>query len=687
LEQFLSAVPARSGLAYIVVQHMDPKHKALLAEQLQRATAMPVHEAQDAQHVEPDAVYVIAPNAELTLRAGSLHLAQPSQPCGQRLPIDLLLSSLAKEHADQAIGVVLSGMGAGGALGLQAIKAQGGLSLAQLPGSAQFDAMPMSAIATGCVDIIAAPGEMPARMLDITGRQAPGTLRPPLGKVPVPAALATVLDLLREHTKHDLTPYESNTLVRRIERRMGAYAGFLHSNVQDLNLLFKEMQIGVTSYFRDPEVWRERGNAVLPTLLERPVPGSGPLRAWVSGCSTGEEAFTLAIAFTVACEAACLSGSRELQIFATDLNADAIAAARSGRFARSIAQDVSPERLARYVVERPDGYQIDKRLRQRVLFAQHDVILDPPFTRLAVLSCRNLMICFNASLHRRLASRVVTQDIPLQPSNQSPDKLRFVADQLLLQGFSTPAVLVDEGGDIVHISGRTGRYLEPEAGKAMIVFRDDHLRGHHRRKRTRGPSAQDEECQLAPRSSRTSPWPTQTSTLRNRWPCGLVRPVDCGAAMSRVNQWPGPPVPWPCCMPWRPPRPQRQMPWLCCTNCRCTRRARACWASTPPRHADSAWRHSSPQTAWPRCAGSPRWSALTHRPAATSGGLARREQSNGSAPRRATTRPATPSDRPWKRRGQEVQSGANTPHGQPTRQASRRFLPRAASAQPGAVVR
>lgn len=512
---------------------MDPSHKALLGELLQRGTAMPVHEVKDAQRIEPDVVYVIPPNAELTVRAGSLHLAEPSQPRGQRLPIDVLLSSLARELGDKAIGVVLSGMGADGTLGLQAIKSQGGLTLAQQPESAQFDSMPRNAIVAGCVDIIAVPAEMPGRILNIAGQQVTDAVPPPHGTGAAPAALGLILGMLQEHTKHDLTAYKSNTLVRRIERRMAvhtldsmaAYAKFLRTNTQELELLFKEMLIGVTSFFRDPEVWRELDETVLPTLLERHVAGSGPLRAWVAGCSTGEEAFTLAIAFTEARDAAPDPASRELQIFATDLNADAIAAARGGRFSRSIAQALSPERLARFFVERPDGYQIDKRIRDMVLFAQHDVTLDPPFTRLDILSCRNLMIYFNASLqrrlvplfhyslrqggvlmlgssetvgraqslftpistksrlywrsdnvgsvgavvfptHRRLASRLATQETALPHSNPPPANLQSVADQLLLQSFSPPAVLVNEGGDILYISGRTGRYLEPAAGKA-----------------------------------------------------------------------------------------------------------------------------------------------------------------------------------------------------------------------------
>ena len=533
LEQFLAGVPASSGLAYVVVQHMDPTHKALLGELLQRTTAMPVHEVADAQRIEPDVVYVIPPNAELTVVGGALHLAQPSQPRGQRLPIDVLFSSLARELGDQAIAVVLSGMGSDGTLGLQAIKSQGGLTLAQQPESADFDAMPKSAIAAGCVDIVALPAEMASRILGVAGQQAQGKVLAPEAGSHAAVALNTILGLLHEHTRHDLAPYKSNTLVRRIERRMAvhamdtmdAYAALLRGNTQELDLLFKELLIGVTSFFRDAEAWQALSDIVLPTLLARHAANAGPLRAWVVGCSTGEEAYSLAIAFAEAVELLPHPASCQLQIFATDLNADAIAAARSGRFAATIARDLTPARLARFFTERPDGYQIDKRIRDMVLFAQHDVILDPPFTRLDILSCRNLMIYFSAGLqrhlvplfhyslrpggalllggsesigraqslfvpvapklrlywrsdnaglvgalvfptHRRPTSRSASQETALPYPNTPPANLQTVADQLLLQAFSPPAVLVTDGGDIVYISGHTSRYLEPAAGKA-----------------------------------------------------------------------------------------------------------------------------------------------------------------------------------------------------------------------------
>lgn len=531
LQAFLAAVPRRSGLAYIVVQHMDPTHKAMLGELLQRATALPVHEAAEATRVAPDTVYVIAPNSELSLAGGVLHLADPAQPRGMRLPIDVLFASLAREQGERAIGVVLSGMGSDGTLGLQAIKTQGGLTLAQQPETAQFDSMPRSAIAEGCVDIVAAPAELPAHILRVVAQQPGPGPGAPEGEAP--SALAAILAQLREHVRHDLSAYKSSTLLRRIERRMAVhglatmadYEGFLHGNPQELELLFKELLIGVTSFFRDAVAWQELAEQVLPPLIARHVADGTGARAWVVGCSTGEEAYTLAMLFKEACAGLPAAGAPGLQVFATDLSADAIAAARRGVYPEKIAADLTPERLANFFVAAHGGYQVAPSIREMVLFAQHDVILDPPFTRLDILCCRNLMIYFQAGLQRRLMplfhyslcpggalllggsetiGRAQSLFTPLQPKSRiywrrenpsgsvavdfpvhrrasphpslqeskvtSPPQplpnLQALADQVLLQTWSPPAVLVNESGDILYISGRTGRYLEPAAGKA-----------------------------------------------------------------------------------------------------------------------------------------------------------------------------------------------------------------------------
>ena len=334
LEQFLAHVPPSSGLAYVVVQHLDPTQKAMLVELLQRSTAMPVLEATDTMRLEPDVVYVIPPNKDLTVAGGLLHLEEPVQPRGMRLPIDLFFSSLARDQGEQSIGVVLSGMGSDGTLGLQAIKSQGGLTLAQLPESAQFDSMPQSAIAAGCVDIIGLASDLPDRIVRVI-EEKNGV--PSLSEDDDDAgaqALGSILRLLKERSKHDLSDYKPSTLRRRIQRRLGvhglttheAYEAFVRQNPQELDLLFKEMLIGVTSFFRDPVVWQEFKDVAMPALLARCAQGTR-LRAWVAGCSTGEEAYSLAMIFKESVAEFTGTENRSLQIFASDLSADAIAVA------------------------------------------------------------------------------------------------------------------------------------------------------------------------------------------------------------------------------------------------------------------------------------------------------------------------------------------------------------------------
>ena len=532
LEQFLAEVPAFSGLAYIVVQHLDPTHKAMLVELLQRSTTMQVLEATDAMRLEPDVVYVIPPNKDLTVVGGVLHLAAPAQPRGMRLPIDVLFSSLARDQGEQSIGVVLSGMGSDGTLGLQAIKSQGGLTLAQLPESAQFDSMPKSAIAANCVDVIGLAWELPHHIIRITAEKYGAALSPEGNDDSNGLALISILRLLRARSKHDLSDYKPSTLRRRIQRRLGvhglttqtAYEKFVRQNPQELDLLFKEMLIGVTSFFRDPSVWQELKEAVMPILLAR-CPDGTRLRAWVVGCSTGEEAYSLAMIFKEAVAELSGAESLSLQIFASDLSADAIAVARRGHYPLKIAGDVGPSRLARFFTAQGGGFLINKEIREMVLFAQHDVILDPPFTKLDLLSCRNLMIYFNAALQRRLMplfsyslrpggalllggsettgnsqslftplslkSRLywrsenaanagtvyfpisprrplsrLPQEFKVSPTAVPPTNLQAHAEQMLLQEFSPAAVLVNDQGDVVYINGSVGKYLEPASGKA-----------------------------------------------------------------------------------------------------------------------------------------------------------------------------------------------------------------------------
>jgi len=548
LEQFFARAGANSGLAYIVVQHLDPARKAMLAELLQRVTFLRVREAADGVRVEADCVYVIAPNVELSLVQGRLSVSPPTEPRGMRLPINVLFSSLARDQGASAAGVVLSGMGTDGTLGLQALKAVGGLTVAQEPSSAQFDSMPRSAIAAGCVDIVALPEDMPERIascLDWHGdskstsvQSRPASAGSDSADEPPADPIEGIFSLLRHRTRHDFSQYKPSTLNRRIERRMAIhglamladYVNFLRRNPQEIDLLFKELLIGVTSFFRDEAVWNYMLDTALPALLANRK-GETKFRAWVAGCSTGEEAYTLAIVFTEALNRQPEHQDCSLQIFASDLSPDAIATARAGRYPVAVGASLPAEYLARYFVPQGDALLVGKSIRDMVLFARHDVVLDPPFTRLDILTCRNLLIYFDATLQRRLlplfyyslrpdallllgSSETVgsfnklfealdsklrvylrrrsqvavgpefllksfppllklTKEPSVLPSPNAThdgDSLQAAADHLLLQAHAPPAVVVNAAGDIVYISGRTGNFLEPAAGKANWNF-------------------------------------------------------------------------------------------------------------------------------------------------------------------------------------------------------------------------
>ncbi|MEY4428220.1 MAG: hypothetical protein RLZZ182_909, partial [Pseudomonadota bacterium] len=484
----------------------------------------------DGMVVQPNTVHVIPPARELTLSSACLHLSALSQPRSLRLPIDVLFSAMAREQGDRAVGVVFSGMGADGTLGVRALHAAGALTLAQLPESAEFPSMPQSAIATGCVDIVARPADMPQRILQVLAQTDMGPAQQ--ADVDPLQQLDQILALLRQHSKHDLSLYKSSTLLRRIERRvavhglgsMAEYKRFLQDNPQELDLLFAEMLIGVTRFFRDAEVWRDLATLVLPDLLLRRAPRD-KLRAWVVGCSTGEEAYSLAMLFLQSQDALPEAERLSLQIFATDLSAEAVAVARKGWYPPRIASDMPSDVLHRFFTEHEGGWRITKQVRDMVLFAQHDVILDPPFTRLDLLSCRNVLIYFNAVLQQRLmplfhyslrpggvlllggaetvgraqglfnpihsrtrlyrridqAPGAVSVDFPinqfgalqratheaaLSPTVSTLNNLQALTDQVLLQQHAPAAVLVNDAGDILYINGRTGRYLEPAAGKA-----------------------------------------------------------------------------------------------------------------------------------------------------------------------------------------------------------------------------
>ena len=396
-------------MAFVIVQHLDPTHKGIMAELLQRATAMQVIQVKDRTRVQPDCVYVIPPNKDMSILHGVLHLLAPVAPRGLRLPIDFFFRSLADDRQDQSIGVILSGMGSDGTLGLRAIKEKAGVVFVQDPASAKFDGMPRSAMDAGLADVVAPVEELPGKIIAFL-QHAPLIAKPGLAQEDkAQSGLEKVVILLRAQTGHDFSLYKKTTVYRRIERRMGihqidriaTYVRFLQENPQELELLFKELLIGVTSFFRDPAAWEQLKGEVIPALLAGRPP-SQTLRAWVPGCATGEEAYSLAIVFKEALEQLKPARNTTLQIFATDLDRDAIEKAREGVFPANIAADVSPERLGRFFVQVERGYQVAKSIREMVIFAPQNVIMDPPFTKLDILSCRNLLIYLTPELQKKL---------------------------------------------------------------------------------------------------------------------------------------------------------------------------------------------------------------------------------------------------------------------------------------------
>lgn len=410
LEQFLSHVPPACGMAFVVVQHLDPNYKGMIVELLQRTTAMPVLQIKDGMAVMPDQVYVIPPNHDLSILNGVLYLLDPAAPRGLRLPIDFFLRALAEDQQERSIGVILSGMGSDGTLGLRAIKEKAGAVFVQTPDQAKFDGMPRSAVDDGQVDVVAADHELPARILSYLQHL------PTLGVALQPAAMQAdrsglnkVVLLLRAHTGHDFSLYKKNTLYRRIERRMGLhqlpriadYVRYLRENPQEIDLLFKELLIGVTRFFRDAPLWEQLKTEVIPALLAS-QPDAATLRAWTPGCSTGEEAYSLAIIFREVLQELKPAAHCTLQIFATDLDPDAIDKARAGLYPADISADVSEERLRRFFIPKERGYRISSEIREMVIFAPQNLVMDPPFTKLDLLSCRNLLIYLEPELQKKL---------------------------------------------------------------------------------------------------------------------------------------------------------------------------------------------------------------------------------------------------------------------------------------------
>jgi two-component system, chemotaxis family, CheB/CheR fusion protein len=530
LEQFFSNMPVNSGMAFVVIQHLDPTHQGLLAELIQRITKMPVVTATDRLLVEPDSVYIIPPNRSMSILNGALHLFEPAEPRGLRLPVDLFFRSLADDRNEQSIGIILSGMGSDGSIGIKAIKEKDGLVLVQEPGTAKFDGMPKSAIDSVVVDVIASAIELPAKLVSFNNRNFRIHSSNNEGAKDI-NSLEKVIIILRLQTGHDFSSYKKATMYRRIERRMNihqidkmaSYVRYLQDNQTEADILFKELLIGVTSFFRNPDVWEVMIKKAIP-LLFKTLPDEYIVRAWIPACSTGEEAYSMAMAFLEAKEESKIEKNLDLHIFATDIDSAAIDKARKGIYPLNIRADVSSARLDRFFTREDSQYRINQEIRDMVVLAPHNVIRDPPFTKVDLISCRNLLIYMESDLQRKLLylfhsslnhngllllgnseNNGINNDlfIPVDPllriyqrsklskaagmaefpssftnrkptsieANNSirvPENLGNLTIQLLIEQFSPASVLVTSSGDIIYITGDTKKYISPAAGKANM---------------------------------------------------------------------------------------------------------------------------------------------------------------------------------------------------------------------------
>ena len=538
-EAFFSGMPVDKdpGMAFVLIQHLAPDHKSLLTELVQRYTRMQAFEVEDGMRVHPNCVYIIPPNRDMAFLNNTLQLLEHSAPRGQRLPIDFFFRSLALVLGQHAIGIVLSGTGSDGTQGVRAIKGEGGMVMAQNPASTEFDGMPRSALATGLVDYELPPAEMPAQLIAYATHAFSHRFQPETPRTPsVESALKKIFVLLRSQTGHDFSQYKPSTINRRVERRMAVhqiaaidnYVSYLQQTPPEVEALFRDLLIGVTNFFRDPEPFQVLEEHIIPRLLDN-RPADSVIRVWSAGCSTGEEAYSIAMLLQERMEAR--KQSYTVQLFATDIDSRAITTARAGLYPASIAADLTPDRLARFFSAESDGsgYRIHKGIRDMLVFSEHDVIKDPPISKLDMISCRNLMIYLGAELQKKLIPLfhyalkpggilllgtsegvgefadlfavvdrkaklyqrnedfhrvergghrldlppvMVLDSLPppsaIRPALPLKQPMREVAEQALLQQLAPASALVNDKGDILYLHGRTGMYLEPAPGEVGI---------------------------------------------------------------------------------------------------------------------------------------------------------------------------------------------------------------------------
>ena len=406
IDEFFTNMPPDSGLGFVVIQHLSPDYKSLMVELLSKKTTMPVHRAEDGISVKPNNVYLIPPKKNLSIFHGKLLLSEQDHSRGINLPIDVFLRSLAEDQGEKAVGIILSGTGSDGMRGVRTIKENGGMVMVQDEESARFDGMPRSAISTGLSDFILPASKMPGQLLSFIKRPYAVIATRSDSLLSEEDGLTRIFSLLREKCKVDFTFYKPSTVSRRIERRMTVnqantisdYVAYLGNYPGEVTALFRELLIGVTSFFRDLSAFERLASSFLPDLIRRSE--GRDLRFWVSACSTGEEAYSLAILVRECMDE--LNIRRDVKIFATDIDRDAIHYAAAGVYPESVAADLSPRYLARYFTKKNDSFQISRTIREMVVFAQHNLIKDPPFTNIDLISCRNVLIYLQPNLQRKV---------------------------------------------------------------------------------------------------------------------------------------------------------------------------------------------------------------------------------------------------------------------------------------------
>jgi two-component system CheB/CheR fusion protein len=534
LQQFFAEMTDDSGMAFVVILHLSPDHESYVAEILQNSTKMLVTQVTERIAVEPNRVYVIPPSKHLSMQDGHIALSEPARERGRNISIDLFFRTLADTHNVYSACIVLSGTGSDGSVGLKRVKEQGGICLAQEPREAEFDSMPRNAISTGMVDFVLPVAEMPEKLLEIW-RNASQISLPAEAVAPirdeseaVETVLRDVLEILRSRTGHDFTHYKRATVLRRIERRMQvvsartlpAYRDYLlRETLPEAQLLLKDLLIGVTNYYRDRGAFDALEREVIPLLFQGKSQGN-EVRVWVTACATGEEAYSVAILLLE--HAAKLSHPPAIQIFASDIDDQAIAIAREGSYPEAIEVDVTPTRLRQFFTKEPGGYRINKEVRERILFTDQDLIKDPPFSRLDLITCRNLLIYLSREVQEKafelfhfalrpggflflgssesadgrsalftpidIKSRIFRANVvtsaarplpvlPLEPHprDRAPMRSEGAAErkhiafselhQKLLEQYAPPSLIVNSDHEIVHLSDHVGRYIQPSGGE------------------------------------------------------------------------------------------------------------------------------------------------------------------------------------------------------------------------------